>query len=403
MKTLVAVAAMVMVVAPASARAQSGPFTASISMREPANVAFRIGPVLISPHLNLPELGYDSNVFDETVNPKTDWTVRFTPDLTAYARSGVIQFEVSAASEMTYFHEYESERSMGRQFKGRLDATLSRVKPWVAAAYIDLHNRPTREIDLRARHNEQEFSGGVAFDVTSIAALYGMAAFTDSRFDEDENFKGINLDQSLSRRDRYYSAGMRLQATPFTKLRFELTTADTMFVNSPGRDTTTESATVHVEFAPEAILTGSAHVGYERFEPDDPAIADYRGLVSGGTLKYTILESATLETTLERRVQYSFETARQYYLESGIDVIYTQRIGGPLDVQGVISRRWLDYTRTTPGLRPNVDRAGAGLGYNLRDRSRIGINFEYEERVDELRPDRTYARRRFFGTYTVQR
>src|SRR5919108_1254577 len=102
MKTLVAVAAILFLVVPPAARAQTGPVTASLSTREPRNVAFRIGPVLISPNLNLPEFGYDSNVFDEDVDPKKDWTVRFTPDLTAYARSGVIQFAVTAGSEFTY-------------------------------------------------------------------------------------------------------------------------------------------------------------------------------------------------------------------------------------------------------------------------------------------------------------
>jgi hypothetical protein len=402
-KALVAVAAIVMVAAPAAARAQSGPFTASLGTREPGNVAFRIGPVLISPTLTLPEVGYDSNVFDEDVNPKSDWTVRFTPDLIAYARSGVIQFAVSAGSELTYFHKYASERSASRQFKGRFDATLSRVKPWVAAAHVDFHNRPNREIDLRARHTDQEISGGVAFDITSIAALYGMAVFTKSSFAEEETFKGFNLDESLSRRGRQYAAGMRLQATPFTTLRFELSTIDTMFVHSPLRDSTSESGTLHVDIAPEAILNGTAFVGYERFEPDDPTVTDFSGAVSGGTLRYTILERATLETTVERQVRYSFEVDRQYYVDTGLDVVYTQRIRGPLDVQAVGGRHWLDYTRQTPGLKPVVDRAGIGLGYNLRDRARIGFNFEYEERFDELRPNRTYNRQRFYGTYTVQR
>jgi hypothetical protein len=403
MKALVAVAAILIVAAPAAARAQSGPLTASLSVREPRNVAFRIGPVLISPNLNLPELGYDSNVFDEDVDPKTDWTVRFTPDLTAYARSGVIQFAVTAGSELTYYHKYASERSVSRLFKGRFDATLSRVKPWVAAAYVDLHNRPNREIDARARHTDQELSGGVAFDITSIAAVYGMAAFTESRFAEGETFKGLNLDESLSQRGRHYAAGMRLQATPFTMLRFEFAMADTAFMNVPGRDSASESGTVHVDFAPEAVLNGTAFVGYERFDPEDPQVPEFRGVVSGGTLRYTILERATLETTVERQVRHSFEVERQYYVETGVDVVYTQRIRGPFDLQGVGSRRWLDYTRHTPGLRPTVDRVGVGLGYNLQDRSRIGFNVEYEQRIDAQRPDRRYDRRRFFGTYTVQR
>jgi hypothetical protein len=286
---------------------------------------------------------------------------------------------------------------------GRFDVTASRVKPWVAAAWVDTNRRRNREIDARAKYTEQELSGGVAFDISAIAALYGMAAFTEGRYDESTTFEGIDLDQSLSQRGREYSAGLRMQATPFTMLRFEGRTGETEFTNEPRRNTSNTGMRVHVDIAPEAILSGAAFVGYEKVDFDDPLVADFRGVTSGGTMRYTILETATLETTVDRRVDYSFETDRQYYVETGLDFTYTHRVRGPLDVQGVASRRWLDYTRVTPGLKPTVDRWGAGVGYNLQDRSRLSFNFEYAERVEPTRPERRYDRQRFFATFTVLR
>ena len=128
MRSVVAGALLVLTAAPAAA--QSGPVTASLTLGEPRAVAVRFGPLMISPSLTLPEVGYDSNVFDEDVDPKGDWTIRMTPALNVYARTGVIQFVVSGANEFTWYDTYESERSIARQFRGRLDAELSRVRPW---------------------------------------------------------------------------------------------------------------------------------------------------------------------------------------------------------------------------------------------------------------------------------
>jgi hypothetical protein len=401
MRAVIALAVLLAAAAPA--RAQSGPFTTTLNLKEPTRVAFRLGPLMISPNLTVPEIGYDSNVFDEEVNPKTDWTASMAPDLQLYARAGLIQFAVSASSEFTYYAKYKSERSVSRQFRGRLDATLSRVRPWIAAASVDLHDRPNREIDLRARHTDREVSAGVAFEFTSIASFYGMAARTHSDFSSGEVFKRVNLDEALSRRGDQISGGIKIVATPFTTVLIDATRAEDRFAASPARNSRSSTASAQLEFAPEAILSGRAMVGYQIFEPADAAVPRHKGVVSNGALRYTVLGRATIDAVVERVVRYSFEAVRQYYVETGADLTYTHRVRGPYDVQARAARRWLDYTDVTPGLKPSVDSAGVGLGYNLQDGSRIGFNFEYTQRLDDIRPDRKFHRRRFFGTYTIER
>jgi hypothetical protein len=400
-KSVVAGALILLTAAPAAA--QSGPVTASLTLGEPRAVAVRLGPLMISPSLTLPEVGYDSNVFDEDIDPKGDWTIRMTPALNVYARTGVIQFVISGANEFTWYDTYESERSIARQFRGRLDAELSRVRPWVAAARLDLHDRPNREIDLRARHTDLEVSGGVSFQLSGIADVYGMVARTESQFSEDEIFRGVDLDTALTQRTDLASAGLKLRATPFTTIRLDASVSRDRFADSPSRNSESQTLAAIVEIAPEAILSGTATVGFQKFDPTDPAVMAYDGMVTGGSLLCTILGRATLNAVFERKVRYSFEIERQYYVESGAEFIYTHRVTGPVDVQATAARRWLDYTRNTPGLIPRVDAAGIGLGYNLADGSRIGFTYEYSQRLDELRPDRKYDRQRYFGTYTIRR
>jgi hypothetical protein len=398
-----AFALLLVVASAAPALAQSGPFTGTLRLEEPRAVALRFGPLIIAPSLSLPAIGYDGNVFDDDVDPKSDWTASIRPDLQLFARAGVMQFVLSAANEFTYYQKYASERSVSRQFRGRLDATLSRIRPWIAAAHVDMHDRPNRELDLRSRHTDQELSAGVAFDVTTIASIYGMAARTESKFAPVEVFKGVNLDQALTRRGEEISAGIKLRATPFTTVLLGGNVSRDRFTSAPLRNSKRQRGIAQIQLTPEAILSGSATVGYEVFEPVDPLVPAFKGVISNGSLRYKLLGRATIDAIVDRRVEYSFEAARQYYVETGTGLTYTQRIRGPYDVQGTASRRWLDYTRVTPGLKPSVDSAGAGVGYNFADGSRLGFNFEYAQRLDDLRPDRKYHRRRFFGTYSLER
>ena len=386
-----------------AARAQSGPLTATLRLGEPKDFAFRIGPFLVSPNLQLPEIGYDSNVFDEDADPKHDWTITLKPDINLFARSGVIQFVGVAANDLTYYTKYESERSISRDFRGRLDATFSRVRPWVAAAHMDVKDRANREIDARARRVNREVSGGVAFDLSAIANIYVMAAQVEEDYRETETFKGVRLAENLNRRTEQFGGGVKLQMTPFTSIRMSADVAQDSFANLPIRNAKSRTAAVNVEFAPEAIIKGTASVGYREFEPESPLVPAFHGVVSAATLSSTLLGRATIVASAERSVRYSFETSRGYYVESGADLVYTQQLVGHFDVQLTGSRRWLDYTRTTPGLRPVVDAYGGGVGYRFHDTSRIGFNVESSERLDEVRPDRTYSRRRFFGSYTYER
>jgi len=110
---------MSLMCAPSEARAQSavggGPLTAALSDTEPQTGVLRIGPVRLAPGVTIREIGYDTNVFDETADegPKEDWVAAATPDVAVFTRLRFLRISAYAGSELTYYHEYESERSVG--------------------------------------------------------------------------------------------------------------------------------------------------------------------------------------------------------------------------------------------------------------------------------------------------
>ena len=118
----------------------------------------RIGPVRLAPGVTIREIGYDSNVFDETAEegPKDDWVAAATPDVALFTRLRLIRISAYGGSELTYYHEYESERSVGYAVRGRVDFLLSRVRPFVGVGRTQTQERANGEIDTRADRTEEE-------------------------------------------------------------------------------------------------------------------------------------------------------------------------------------------------------------------------------------------------------
>jgi hypothetical protein len=87
-------------------------------------------------------------VFDETGQeaPKEDWVAAATPDISALP-AAFRPHSAYAGSELTYYHEYESERSVGYSFRGRFDFLLSRMRPFVGGGRLETRTRPNGEID----------------------------------------------------------------------------------------------------------------------------------------------------------------------------------------------------------------------------------------------------------------
>ena len=87
--------------------------------------------------------------------------------------------------------------------------------------------------------------------------------------------------------------------------------------------------------------------------------------------------------TDQRGIEYSFDTAEAYYVENSVTLTYTHRLFGEVDAQVPGRAIGLRLQRARPTLPPHkdtLDTAGGSLGYNLRNRTRIAVNYEYARR-----------------------
>ncbi|HKY23463.1 MAG TPA: outer membrane beta-barrel protein, partial [Vicinamibacterales bacterium] len=309
--------------------------------REAAQIEF--GPLSIYPSLRIVDAGIDENVFNEPDNLKEDFTFTVASRALAVMRLGLNEVMFSSGSDYVWFKEYESERSTNVTYAARLNLSASRFKPFIGAERTRTRARASSEIDERARRIERTATVGSAFNLTQRTALTFSAQWSASTFDQGEQFRGTPLDTALNDTVRAYSAGAKYEVTPFTTLLVTGNYIEDIFPDARYRNSKSFSVTPVLEFAPEAALRGRLSAGYLMFDPEDPALSDSKGLILEGVLNWSIAGVTTFDLTVGRNVSYSYQDVQPYYLQTGARFAVTQRLIGPVGLQGTIDRQHLAY------------------------------------------------------------
>lgn len=370
----------------------------------PAITQYRLGALVVNPTFRVPEMGRDSNVFNTRLAPKEDYVVKVTPEVDYFADFGVWRLTARTGSSLTYYHRFASERSIAPQARGRVMARLSRFRPWVGGAAIHSADRPNAEIDARARRSDTEVGAGAHVEVTPVATVTVSAHQLGVRYAEGAEFRGELLSRELDRTTDMYTAALRLKATPLTTITVNGYTARDRFTTASARNTRSRGGEVEVHFAPEAIVRGRVAVGMKAHTPDDPTMTPYRGANARGGITAILLWRAIVGVNVARDVQYSFDRREGYYVDTAADFVYTQRIGGPFDVQARVARQHLDFgvARRGSSRAEVLNTYQAGLGYALENRSRVGFSYEHAARSGDSWSDRPFSRRRLFGSFTYE-
>ena len=375
----------------------SGPLTGTLVDSEPTSGVIDLGRVKLAPGMTIQEFGWDSNVFDERENPKDDWVFRGKPDVAIYSTLRWVRVSAYAGSELAYYRTYDSERSAGYEYRGRLDMTVSRLYPFLGGGFTKHRTRPNGEIDVRADEELAEVSGGLAFELGPNSVLYGSAMRYRTDY-SDSLEDGIDLETTLNRETESYSGGVRTDISPITTLTVFGGVDRDRFDESPLRDTDTNFVTATIRIGPEALISGTGSVSYRDFQPVDPLVEPYRGLTGEVSASYSFLEVGRLTGGYRYGLEYSFDAAEAYYTESSLSLTYTHRLFGEVDAQVRGSKSWFDYGYRE-GVEARTDTLGGvnvSVGYNLRNRTRISLHYEEARRRSPAYLDRNYDRTRVY-------
>jgi hypothetical protein len=348
-----------------------GAYAQLTAPREAAQLQF--GPLSIYPSLRVVDVGIDDNVFNNSVAEQDDYTFTIASRVMSVLKMGPNELITSVGGDYVWFKDYASQRSTNANYGLRFNMSASRLKPFVGGERFHTSTRPNVEIDTRARRVENLLLAGTNFDISERMALTATVQYSDATYDEDEQFRGVPLDQALNQTARTYSAGVRYAVTPLTTFSVLGNYSEDIFTHSPLRNSKSYSVTPMVEFAPEAVIRGSFAAGYELFAPDDPELAEHRGLIFEGNVNWSISARTTFDVTARRAVNYSYEDTEPMYLQTGVRLLATQRLFGPVGVRGSYERqyltyRWLHGVPPTPGIDARQDTAdilGGGVTVDL--------------------------------------
>ncbi len=386
--------------APQLAAAQgvgAGPLTSTLSATEPTTGVFSWGRVKMAPGFVIDELGWDSNVFDERDDPKQDWVFRGTPDVLLFSSVRFARLSAYAGSELAYNHKYKDERSAGREYRARLDLLFGLLHPFVAAGETRTRARPNGEIDVRADRVEREAGGGLSYEYGAHQAVYVSAVIYNNEF-RDSREEGIELSTALNRESTNYSFGVRTDITPLAQLTLSGALQEDRFESMPLRDSDSRIATASLQIGAEAALSGTIGVSFRDFKPVDPIVTPNQLVGVEAAITYPFLEIGRLSFGFRRGLEYSFDATEAYYEETTVNLSYTHRLFGEVDFQARGSKSLFDYgfREGSPARQDALESIAGSLGYNLRNRTRVALNYENAHRRSPAFPERDYDRRRVY-------
>jgi hypothetical protein len=380
---------------PVPAHAQAPPPGTGGSLPQPIsdirkNYRIHVGPFYLNPVILLKELGMDTNVFNAAGEQKSDFTFTVTPQAelaVPFARRALVK--ATLGSDVVYYAQYASERSVDPQAVVRAEAYAHRLTLFVEESYLNTRQRPNFEIDLRSRHLQNDLGGGVSVRLSPTFSVEIARSHSQTRFDGDAFFLGQRLQEALNRNSDAYDVTVRQRLTALTTLGARYENRQDRFQFSTLRNTDSFRVMPGIEFKPRALLNGSAWVGYRSFKPKNPALPPQAGLVSQLALSYTLLGATTFGVTHDRDYQFAFEASTPYFSDNSVGVYVRRAIGGRFDVLTNLARHRYAYQRLAvqpaqpAASRDRVDTAksyGVNLGYRLNRQTRVGFGVSYYTR-----------------------
>jgi hypothetical protein len=376
------------------------------------NARMHVGPFYITPAVQLKELGVDTNVFNQAGEQKKDFMFNISPKADiAVPMARRALFTSTVATDLVYFAKYATERSVDPQVAFRGEVYLRRLTLFAEDAYLNSRQRLNYEIDLRARHKENNLLAGVSYRITPKFSIEAAGRRGLTEFDSDAFFQGTSLQQTLNRNTTGWNVTARHRLTPLTTLALKFEDFRDRFPYSPQRDTSSVRVMPGVEFKPKALVSGSAYVGFRRFTPEHAdALPDYSGLVANLGLSYTLLGSTSFGVRYNRDVNYSFEQTQPYFVDNSVGASVRRALGRRFDALVSADRHRYAYRDlslglpvSSPAIPARVDTTwnyAGSIGYRIGREGRVGFGVSYWTRDSTTDRFRNYDGLRIRTTVT---
>lgn len=374
---------------------------AQLSQDGTDSARFRFGPLALTPRLAIQDLGVDTNVFNSSSDPVRDATATIAPGVDAWLRFSRVLVTSKTTSDWIYYQKAGSQRSFNIIEDWRIDIDLLRATPRITGLYLRTRQRLNDEVDARVQ--QKHVTGGVGVTIPAGSRLAFDLDARRTRYDFSQGAYGDpTLAEALNRDTDRATVEGRVELTPLTSISVKAESIRDRFVFSPARDSDSIRVMPGVTFQPFAVISGSAFVGYRRFDTLSPAVPDFSGVVASVELRYVVLDVFRIVGQVKRDLDYSLDLNEPFFVSTSVGAEVLQAIGLNWDIVGRVRRGALAYQEAAPGQPGRTDRmylVGTGVGRRLGQDLRIGFDVDYVKRTSALQ-SRTFEGLRFGGSLT---
>lgn len=359
-----------------------------------ATAPVHLGPVGLAPRIAITNLGVDTNVFHQASESDSDFTATLSPETDLWLRTADGLLSVNGRLDFVYFGQFKSERSVNGFGRAQYEYAFNKLRPFASVTVLNTRARPGYEIDARARRLESTVTAGVELRALSRTSVELAARRRTVDFAGDAVFMGTRLEEQLNRRVEGVDLTIRQRLTPLTTAVLRASGERQRFDISPIRNTDSSHVMTGFELSQFALIRGRAFVGYRRLTAaGGGTLPAFSGVTADIDVAYTAPTETRISLGVASDLDYSFEFAYPYYVQTGWTISVVQRVTSRWDVVLRGGHDRLGYrgeSEALPGQRVDfVDHIGGGVGYQLGQDTRLGFDvLSYHRRTDL--PDRGY-------------
>jgi hypothetical protein len=363
---------------------------------------YRLGPIHVTPRLQIKDAGVDTNVFQTLERPTRDEVVVFGPRVESVMALRRLRVTSLAFVEVNYFHREGEERFIDFYGDARAELDAGPLTFFAFGGGGQFHNRFSIDVDERLKRQEKRSYAGLTCRLgrRGSATVQGgneVLTFAPSTFR-----LGGFVKEAMDRNSLVGTAQLRYAVTRKTTLVLSADALEDRFFSQPldsPRVRQSYRYLAGVELGPRALVSGKLLLGMRQF-PGTLAHGSppYEGPVILADLTIP-LRVARLRVQGDRDVQYAGSLVAVGLLRYRNAFVYDRyrgeaSFGLPLGLVGVLSagfekaRYLLPYPYPDAfHLQDRVDHrwmAGGGLARQFGDQVRVGAHVQWARRVSSL-------------------
>ena len=370
---------------------------------------FRVGPLYLTPKLQLKNAGVDTNVFNQRTGEVPDTAVVLSPTvLGAWPIGRRLRLTGQGHVDLNYFRRQSQERSTDFGGEGRAEVDVGRFTLFGAGGGGQSRQRFSIDLDQRVLRHERWGSAGLTASPTRRLSV---TVFGSGYVYEYGSLlvRGANVKESLDRNELTGSAQARYALSRRTTLVGSGDVIEDRFLRQPRAESRLSRSYRYMggfEFGEKALLRGRLLAGVREF-PASPSAPRYRGPALATALSVPLFHYGVGTVLAERDIYFALtpatlgrERLRNTYASTRLSGEATFNL--PLALFGRGSFGFEEAKYLLPyafagRLAPRVDHlwtAGASLLRSFRAGIRIGGTVQWGRRVSSF-PELSYEGLRY--------